>query len=257
MAMHVTRMLLKSRPSSFSTAVLRSAAVSNSTKLARVSLDHLGRTPCQRLTPRHCRCGPSPSRRRQGRIAGQSLSSPISRVHVSRNPGVGIGEIPLRKSQAKRPEREAKALLCCGRPAGGTMIPATENGSNSTSVEGSSWRANRPAGLAGGQEEPSRRDQSACQRRPGGIHPEEDLACPAMSANSRESPCFRGEGSGRVTDLPTGFTGKSADLHAVGRAPGTRSTALVRHGAATSFADARASGELDRQAFAHKVGSIF
>lgn len=50
LATQVTRVFLNSRPSSFSTAVLRSAAVSNSTKLEHVSTGGLAMT-CRRSIP--------------------------------------------------------------------------------------------------------------------------------------------------------------------------------------------------------------
>lgn len=61
---------------------------------------------------------------------------------------------------------------------------------------------------------------------------------------------------GGLTDLPAGFIGESADLHAMRSAarPGGGVAIIVE---STRFTVAVASGELDRQALTHEVGSIF
>jgi len=63
-------------------------------------------------------------------------------------------------------------------------------------------------------------------------------------------------GVGGLTDLPAGFIGKSADLHAMRSAarPGGGVAIIVE---STRLTVAVASGELDSQALTHEVGSIF
>lgn len=59
-----------------------------------------------------------------------------------------------------------------------------------------------------------------------------------------------------LTDLPAGFIWESSNLHAVRSASRAGSSALVGAERAR-ISIARPSGELDRQALAHEVGSIF
>jgi hypothetical protein len=59
-----------------------------------------------------------------------------------------------------------------------------------------------------------------------------------------------------LTDLPARFIRKSTDLHAVGSSAGARRGALMVTKCAC-FAVTGATGELDGEALAHEVGSIF
>ena len=108
-ATQLTRAPLKSRVSSFSTAVLRSAAVSNSTNLCCKSANIPYKTSQkQRRTLHHCHCGRFRNKQRRGQIGGRNLSDPISRVHVSRSPGFGslalshANEPVIKSGKAKR-----------------------------------------------------------------------------------------------------------------------------------------------------------
>lgn len=96
LAVQTTLAPLNSRPSSFSTAVLRSAAVSNSTKLLHpfISLCLKDRLPG--LTLFHLGHDRSRSRRRRGWIDARSLSDPISDSIVSCCPGRMLKDARLR-----------------------------------------------------------------------------------------------------------------------------------------------------------------
>lgn len=70
-----------------------------------------------------------------------------------------------------------------------------------------------------------------------------------------KDPNVRQQRIGGRTDLPTGFGGETTNLHPMRGASRTRGAALVSLETAV-FSVARATGELDRQAFAHKSRSI-
>jgi hypothetical protein len=59
-----------------------------------------------------------------------------------------------------------------------------------------------------------------------------------------------------LTDLPAGIIGESSDLHAMGSAARARSTAAFVTVSAALLTVTGATGELDREALAHEVGSI-
>jgi hypothetical protein len=60
-----------------------------------------------------------------------------------------------------------------------------------------------------------------------------------------------------LTDLPAGIIGESSDLHAMrGAARPWRTVAVLGVSSAALFSVAGATSELDREAFAHEVGSV-
>jgi len=67
---------------------------------------------------------------------------------------------------------------------------------------------------------------------------------------------IHGEGS-RVTDLPAGIARESGDLHAVSSATRTGNGALAMAAQVASFTVTGATCELDCEALAHEIGSIF
>ena len=62
------------------------------------------------------------------------------------------------------------------------------------------------------------------------------------------------ENEGNLTDLPAGIVWKSGDGHPVRRAARTWRSSLV---VAKALTVSGSASELDRQSFAHEVGSIF
>lgn len=61
----------------------------------------------------------------------------------------------------------------------------------------------------------------------------------------------------KVTDLPARVIGETGNLHPVRGASWPWSRTLVAGATGIVLTIARASGELDRQSFAHELGSVF
>lgn len=87
------------------------------------------------------------------------------------------------------------------------------------------------------------------------IPPEHGHLSKDTDGRGGENPNIRQQGMGGRTDLPTGFGGKTTNLHPVRGATRTRGAALVSL-EPVGFSVARAAGKLDRQAFTHEGRSI-
>jgi hypothetical protein len=95
------------------------------------------------------------------------------------------------------------------------------------------------------------------------MEPTEDRICIARRSEARHwvqvemiMTMIHGEGS-RVTDLPAGIARESRDLHAVSSATRAGSGALAVVPEVGPLAVTGAARELDGEALAHEVGSIF